>query len=348
MIQSLAIHNFQSHRDTTLDLVPGINIIVGQSDSGKSSILRALRWLLWNRPSGDAIRSHWGGDTSVYAEINEHQVSKVRTDHNNLYHLDRDSFTAFGADVPEEIQRACNITDVNFQSQLERPFLLDSTPGQVAAYLNSIADLSVIDSSMKNVQRWITGLKTDLSKHRANRDEYAEGLKAFAHLPEMEKDIKAAEEIHNEIIALIRDHGRMGDCVATIEHTIDQIAKFQPILALENKVNSALGIISNLDAQKNNWSSLKILLFSINENTENIQELKALTDLEQPVFVAEQLQQAVKGRMIEYNGLKKIITEIKSIKWQCKDAELKKMELEQTFDYHMPDICPLCGQEVLK
>ena len=71
MIKKIQIQNFQSHKETTLKLDPGVNIIVGTTDSGKTSILRALRWVIWNRPSGDDFRSWWGGNTSVEVIINE-------------------------------------------------------------------------------------------------------------------------------------------------------------------------------------------------------------------------------------------------------------------------------------
>ena len=61
MIQSLQINNFQSHKYSVMELHKGVNVIIGPSDSGKTTILRALRWLVWNRPSGDAFRSDWGG-----------------------------------------------------------------------------------------------------------------------------------------------------------------------------------------------------------------------------------------------------------------------------------------------
>jgi len=56
MIKYLQIQNFQSHKDSLLEFDPGVNVIVGSSDSGKTAVIRALRWLVWNRPSGDAFR----------------------------------------------------------------------------------------------------------------------------------------------------------------------------------------------------------------------------------------------------------------------------------------------------
>ena len=41
-IDSIHIQDFQNHQDTHIKLVPGLNIITGSSDSGKSAIVRAL------------------------------------------------------------------------------------------------------------------------------------------------------------------------------------------------------------------------------------------------------------------------------------------------------------------
>ena len=52
MITSLSIKNWQSHKDTKLDFVNGVNVIIGVPNSGKTAVLRALLWLIENRPKG--------------------------------------------------------------------------------------------------------------------------------------------------------------------------------------------------------------------------------------------------------------------------------------------------------
>jgi ABC-type transporter Mla maintaining outer membrane lipid asymmetry ATPase subunit MlaF len=51
-IKKLIIENFQSHKYTEVDFSEGFNIIFGPSDYGKSAIIRALRWVLYNEPGG--------------------------------------------------------------------------------------------------------------------------------------------------------------------------------------------------------------------------------------------------------------------------------------------------------
>lgn len=50
-IKSIIIKNFQSHANTELELCDGVNVILGNSDVGKTAILRALGWIFLDRKS---------------------------------------------------------------------------------------------------------------------------------------------------------------------------------------------------------------------------------------------------------------------------------------------------------
>lgn len=64
--ERLLIENFQSHEQTEVFFTEGLNVFVGPSDSGKSAILRALRWVLYNEPKGtDFIRAGKSGAGSA-------------------------------------------------------------------------------------------------------------------------------------------------------------------------------------------------------------------------------------------------------------------------------------------
>ena len=69
MLKSLKIRNFESHRNTQLNFHPGVNVIVGESDQGKTAILRALEWVLFNRPLGEDIKSNWLEDINTYVQV---------------------------------------------------------------------------------------------------------------------------------------------------------------------------------------------------------------------------------------------------------------------------------------
>ena len=93
MIKEIDIVNFQSHKSTHLDLVPGVNVIVGASDSGKSAIIRALRWLIWNRPVGDAFISHWadGGFVNIVTDQMD-VIQRAKGPGGNQYRINEEIF----------------------------------------------------------------------------------------------------------------------------------------------------------------------------------------------------------------------------------------------------------------
>jgi exonuclease SbcC len=55
IIESIAMKNFKSHRDTKIDFNTGISIIVGDNGAGKSSILEAVSFALFKQHSGKKI-----------------------------------------------------------------------------------------------------------------------------------------------------------------------------------------------------------------------------------------------------------------------------------------------------
>ena len=46
-IKKIILQNFQSHKYSIVELDEQLNVIVGPSDSGKSAIIRALKWVLY-------------------------------------------------------------------------------------------------------------------------------------------------------------------------------------------------------------------------------------------------------------------------------------------------------------
>lgn len=120
MIESVKLKNFQSHKENTFSFTKGVNAIVGPSDSGKTAILRALRWLIWNRPLGDAFRSDWGGDTEVTVTVDGQLITRYKHDNKHGYKIGKIDLKAIGTDVPEEVSTILNIDEINLQQQFDK------------------------------------------------------------------------------------------------------------------------------------------------------------------------------------------------------------------------------------
>src|SRR4030042_1376232 len=127
MLNSLKIENFQSHKNTFLEFSPGINIISGSSNNGKTAILRALHWTFFNRPQGIAFKSTFSDKKEtckVSLIINDTEITRERNNSINSYQVGSSLFTTIGNDVPSEVSSAINISELNIQSQFEKHFLI--------------------------------------------------------------------------------------------------------------------------------------------------------------------------------------------------------------------------------
>ena len=199
MFKSIRIRNFQSHKHTFIKLNKGVNVIVGNSDHGKSAIIRAVRWVTDNRPSGIAYRSHWGGVTKVEIEkVDGTLISKVRSKTKNFYRIsspenDVQIYKGFNQQVPEEVKAALNMSSINIQNQLDMPFLLSNSPGDVARYLNSLVDLDVIDRAVSSINSKASRTSSETKSEKARLTELQEELDNYTGLDELESIIIQAE-----------------------------------------------------------------------------------------------------------------------------------------------------------
>lgn len=205
MIKSIHIQNFESHKDTQIDPGPGVNVLVGESEHGKSAVLRALNWVITNRPVGDAFRSHWGGDTIVTIDTDDVTVTRTKSSKGNEYSLSllddpvdlpAQVFKAIKQDVPEEIAKTLDLLPVNVQTQFDPHFLLPPvSPGEVARRLNEVVDLNVIDRAQSNINIEIRDANRRIREGRGKLTDAEQSLKGWDWLDGAETDLAELEKL---------------------------------------------------------------------------------------------------------------------------------------------------------
>jgi DNA repair exonuclease SbcCD ATPase subunit len=193
-IKSIFIQNFQSHQNTTLDLDKRINIIAGKTNSGKTAILRALNFVI-NNKSFNSCRSKWGGDTSVSINVDNSLFTRSKVKKDNIYKLNEQEFKAFGKNVPEEIEKHLNFNELNIQKQMDGPFLLSKSPGEIARYLNTIVNLDIIDSTLKNIEKDKRDTDKKVLFLREQLKNILNDTKQYKNIEELEKHINTLENL---------------------------------------------------------------------------------------------------------------------------------------------------------
>jgi AAA15 family ATPase/GTPase len=348
MIKSLAIHNFQSHEKSYLKFHPGVNVIVGSSDSGKTAIIRALRWIVWNRPSGDAIRSYWGGDTFAILETEDGFVwrHKGKIDKYELKAYDKNSlvFKAFGTSVPEEISKFLNINEINLQQQLDAPFLLNETPGDVAKHFNKVARLDKIDISLQNINSAIRELTTEIKYREQAIKDKAEELTQFDHLEKAEADLEVLEDMQKQFIILNNSRGNLNNAIIDHGLIVEEIEEAGKILYYEVPVNKILSNIAEQEVLTEQANKLEDLIKEIKEVKQELIQACCCTIQEIPVLNILAIYKERNLVVERHKPLSKLLSNITGIVVALKREQGLQAKLQAKFNNEFPNVCPLCGK----
>jgi DNA repair protein SbcC/Rad50 len=344
MIKKLQIRNFQSHQKTLLEFDPGVNIIVGSSDSGKTAIIRALRWVVWNRPSGEAFRSFWGEETKVSINMNSEIVKRTKSKYTYIDSDSKFNFEAFKTDVPKEISNALNITNINLQSQLDAPFLLSNTAGEVASHFNKVARLDTIDTATANVNSWIRELEQSIKRGKADEEKLTEQLKSFKYLTKMEVEVEVLEEMEKRRVSKDINYRQLHGIIRQISETEAEIEGESEILELKPLVDQVLNKIEKQDDLKVQEKKLYKILDSLDVIEFDLDDLNKLTKLTKPVEIVLALYEKRTTLNTGQISLNKLLSAISSNNTLLLKIKANLAVEIKTFNKEMGDTCLLCGQ----
>ncbi|WP_187442184.1 AAA family ATPase [Sutcliffiella horikoshii] len=162
-IQQVRIKGFQSHVDSVFTFSAGLNVITGPSDSGKTALIRAARWVAFNDPQGEAFIHEAVGEAEVTIELgNGISITKRRRKGKTTYEISTLEQPFEKSEVPEEVKQVLGIvkqsfgdfvTALNFAFQLEAPFLISETASAGAKVLGKLAGTEAVDLAVKSVSK---------------------------------------------------------------------------------------------------------------------------------------------------------------------------------------------------
>jgi exonuclease SbcC len=166
MLKSIWLQNFQSHKDTKLELSEGINVIMGKGRSGKTAVERAIEWVAFNRPLGFRFHSNFTKDgfTAVTIELSEGiSIRKEKTSKATKYTIDYgdgevSTPSAAGAGVPEEVKEVLGIDTINLQSQFASHFIF--SPPEMARVISAATGNDEADDILRILNKKLTETTT--------------------------------------------------------------------------------------------------------------------------------------------------------------------------------------------
>ncbi|MHC1788245.1 AAA family ATPase [Solidesulfovibrio sp.] len=213
MIVRLTLTDFMAHGRTEFLLAPGLNVLTGPNNTGKSAVVEALRCLSENPPPKHVIR-HGAPEARVEAELEDGVVvTWVRRPKYALYEVRRpgveapEVFAKFGRAVPEEVRRLLRLgpvalggdgevsVDVHIGNQREPVFLLNEPGTVMAGFFAASTEAAHLIAMQARLTRRATRTKTEKKRLEKGLAATAGSLDKLLPLPDLERRLDAAADL---------------------------------------------------------------------------------------------------------------------------------------------------------
>lgn len=353
MLKKIKIQNFECWKNLEIDLHPGINVFIGESDQGKSSIIRALRWNFRNRPQGFGYRSDYLEDK------NELTLVETTTDSNdvvcrqrnlngiNEYRLNGTPLVALRTDVPDEIFEATKISDINIQTQhpSDQYFLLTEKPGYVAKEFNKVSGLSIMDDALSEINSQVRSTNSEIKIIQKEIDTKKELIQENKWIEKAIKFSSKLQQLYKEIIALSNQANEIFSPLVSLEKINKKIQKFKNITKALKTLKTQISTETKIQSLHKEKETLKITLKRLKQTTLQLNTTKTIQK-------ALNALKSLENDVLEITENETLYIQLKSILKSYKQNQEKEKELtdyiekiEKVFHNKLKtEECPVCGR----
>lgn len=358
---SLHLKNYQAYKDTTINFTPGLNIIIGESDMGKSSILRALRKLVRDIPAGKDFINKDATSTKLSLVVvddigQEYTIVRQITPSKNLYYLDKQEFGGFGREIPEEIQNTLEMflielensekIDLHFFDQHDAPFMVArGSAGTRSKLLGRIAGLHTLDNGITAVNKDIRAGNSALKAKSTDRDK-------------LQKNV-------DESIDTSNNHVLHDVCKKQLQEITKELTTLSKLQDLQKRF---LKIVDDGKKERKSLDALPEIVVDFHKMREDIQRLdklqgfyNTLNSIEKQIVALPTIEFDVDIDFSEvYENIQKLDSfqkfrktldfiedQIKSLEIMEFDIDIEKAQKEWTTTLIDLKICPMCKQSTI-
>lgn len=270
-ITQIVLDNFQSHSHSVLDVHDGLNVIVGRSSNGKSSIFRAMRWLFDN--NGNKKKGYIKeGETEARVTVvlsNGVRISRIsskKASGKNGYEV----YNPLTGDVEfgntrivDEIRELLGYKkivfdasessreelDVNFMNQGDGWFFIGKQlkGSERSKIIGSIFGTHYTDAVMRELEDELKKNNSQIRMREKDIEESQEQLNGYIYLNDVEKRLEKAQLLQDSIQAK----------QAKLESLKELIIRKDKLMAAQKEAQDMVSSLNGLDLWKLQLQNLK-------------------------------------------------------------------------------------------
>ena len=209
-ITQVRLKNFQSHEDTTISF-DDYNIIYGKTNSGKSAILRGIKWALYNLPPAEGVdfRRFGTKETIVTVSFDDgRKITRRRTAKENEYILEDEngkrSFTQFGRGPLKEVldfhgMYQVNLfgspQSINIVEQSEPPFFLSNGPTARGKLIGRLAGTVLYENALALAKKDASILHKTISTETEELEKTQKAIESLAYVDDLKEFLDSANAV---------------------------------------------------------------------------------------------------------------------------------------------------------
>jgi exonuclease SbcC len=362
----LEINNFQAIRHGILEFPVGITTIVGASNSGKTSIVRAITSLITNPSEAKTYITHGESKTSVNMIYRENNILWERTEKDSFYKINEVQYQKVGRTdlfelLPDNgFQQGDNHDILNIEDEYSYLFPFSSTDSQIYkifesafAINNSTEVLQKIKVDESFLKKEIAEMNSNLTKTRIKVDKISNFLinnNPTTLLSKKEKlEVRAislsdlnknCESISKNIIFIEKY-----DNIEEMDFDLSILDKYSKLCEDTDFINKNIKLAdSNLELKEFNFKLFNDyfkLEKDCNFILKNIKSVNKIIDLKDYGFETFynyfKLEEDVKDILKLIDDYKRLDTEGKELQTEIQSIGAKLKEI---------GTCPLCNQQI--
>ncbi len=229
-IVKIRLENFQGHKDTVIHLKPGINLITGSSDAGKSAILRGLNWVFHNIPRGQAfIRvgteearvTVWFSDGCIVSRIKGASRNAIMAQSATG---ERMAFEKIGAEIPPEARAILGnppMEDKNpvaYAEQLAPYFLVSLSPSELPRAISDLTGINDFEEAAMELLKKSNSAKSRAKDSSSRIDKYELDLTQYVYLDQEILDLEQLEVKSKQIEDISLKNNEISQIIANYKH----------------------------------------------------------------------------------------------------------------------------------
>lgn len=254
----MELENFQCHEKTTLEFDKRLNVIVGESDKGKSSIIRAFEFVFGEAASAAKEYIRYGADyasVKLYMDngiIVERRVEKKSNGFNgyNIYSPIDGKWVKSNTKNTPAIQELLGYSQmvidekthfsINFLNQDDNHFFIgrNTTPTMKAKIIGTVYKTHYADSVLRDLENDFKKSNAQLIAKREDVKRYQDEVDCMVHVEPLGEVVEKAKQLLQQIEEKQQKLQVMKERKASLDRLQHKITKYESYCKASSKLLS--------------------------------------------------------------------------------------------------------------